>query len=453
MICRTLAALMVPLLDGWRPPSTGFVDSESRPIRCHWEFERDASRCDIVLRAAEQSWDVQVDALGFEAPMPDDDGILDIYLSDDQTGGGAYAYGPSVDEDPDDGKRGCHAYIGIDPSVGDEILGAYVAHEFSHVLQYATDFTEPTLPLWEGTAHAAEAWTLDGHTLDAGNVRDFQRTPWLGLLGDGYFLQDEYDLWSFYEYGAVAWILYLDHEFGTGDGSTAAALWRATSQPGPRNEPDVLDAFEEVAGDDALMAFSVARVAFGTSDAPVWTAALGEMAQLAVEAEVVVDADPVVLAPAVAPYQTGASYWRLVAPEDAGVRLDVESSGASFGVLATDGTESVWVIDDTLVWSGGPDVVVGVVNLGEPGFDGDDDWQQTPFELHVTLEASAAAESDTDDPESDAEEAGCGCSTDGVPQGWSLLALGLFGVCRRRSPTRRVPFGPRARSPRSGRAL
>ena len=447
MICRTLAALMIPLLDGWRPPSSGFIDSDSRPIRCHWEFERDADRCDIVLRAAERSWDVQVDALGFEAPMPDDDGILDIYLSDDQTGGGAYAYGPSVDEDPDDGKRGCHAYIGIDPSVGDEFLAAYVAHEFSHVLQYATDFTEPTLPLWEGTAHAAEAWTLEGHTLDASNVRDFQRTPWMGLLGDGYFLQDEYDLWSFYEYGAVAWILYLDHEFGTGDGSTAAALWRATSQPGPRNEPDVLDAFEEVAGDDALMAFSAARVAFGTDAAPDWTVALGEMAELGVEAEVVLGSDPVTLTPSVAPYQTGASYWRLVdVPEGSRVRLDAESSAAAFGVLAADEAGVDWVVDDTLVWEGEGEVVVGVVNLGAPGFDADDAWEQAAFTLHVALEEP---ESDTEGPALDAEDAGCACSTEGPGAAWSLLALGLFGV-RRRRPTRRVLPGPRPRSLRSG---
>ena len=26
------------------------------------------------------------------------------------------------------------------------------AHEFNHVLQFATDFTEPTLPIWEATA-------------------------------------------------------------------------------------------------------------------------------------------------------------------------------------------------------------------------------------------------------------------------------------------------------------
>ncbi|MCR9165812.1 MAG: hypothetical protein ACE37F_32285 [Nannocystaceae bacterium] len=433
MICRTLAALMVPLLDGWRPPSAGFVDSGSHPIRCHWELERDAPRCEIVLRAAERSWDVQVDALGFEAPMPDDDGILDIYLSDDQTGGGAYAYGPSVDEDPDDGKRGCHAYIGIDPSVGDDVLAAYVAHEFSHVLQYATDFTEPTLPLWEGTAHAAEAWTLPGHELDAGNVADFQRTPWMGLLGDGYFLLDAYDLWSYYEYGAVAWILYLDHEHGSGDGSAVAALWRAASQPGPRNEPDVLDAFEEVAGDDALMAFSAARVAFGTDAAPAWTEALGAMAQLGLEAEVVVGEEPLALTPTVAPYQTGASYWRLLGvPEGATLHLEVEASGASFGVLAADDAAVDWAIDDTLEWVGTSEVVVGAVNLGEPGFDGDDAWRQTAFTLHVWVEEPDPTDGETDGPGIGAADDGCACSTRGSGHAAWLLALVLLRIRRRR---------------------
>ena len=222
------------------------------------------------------------------------------------------------------------------------------------------------------------------------------------------------------------------------DGRTAAALWNATTQPGPRNEPDVLDAFEFLAGSDALMEFAVARTAFGTDAAPRWAVALGDAAQLGIEAETPWDPERLVLTPAFAPYQTGAAYWRLTdIPEGLAVTLEVVGAGVSWGLLATDTSGADWVVDDTLSWVGsGADLVVGVVNLGEPGFDGDDAWTQSDFTLHVM---AAEPDLDTDADTSgldDSADAGCACGSSGKSN--PALLLLLLGWWRRR-PTSPAP--------------
>ena len=94
--------------------------------------------------------------------MPDEDGLLDLYFTTEGTGGGAYALGPYEDEDPTDGRMASHAFVAFDPSIPDSRLPSYMAHELQHVLQYASDFTEPSYPVWEGVATAAERWTLPG---------------------------------------------------------------------------------------------------------------------------------------------------------------------------------------------------------------------------------------------------------------------------------------------------
>ena len=112
-----------------------------------------------MLSYAATAWVTQVEELGFQAPVEDPDGYVDLYIFD-YSGGGAYAYCSSWgDDDPNDDLTGCPAYLALDRGITDDEMAIYVAHEFNHVLQYATDYNEPTYPVWEGVASAAEIWT------------------------------------------------------------------------------------------------------------------------------------------------------------------------------------------------------------------------------------------------------------------------------------------------------
>ena len=86
---------------------------------------------------------------------------------------------------------------------------------------------EASLPVWEGVAEAATVWTLGGergdYDMPAYYLNDFQETPWVGLLGDGYYLWDDFEIYSFYEYGSALWVFQLDHAYGDGNGSSAVS--------------------------------------------------------------------------------------------------------------------------------------------------------------------------------------------------------------------------------------
>ena len=278
-----------------RPDAAGFVDSPTRPVRCH-HLEGQAALCDTILAAVEEAWDAQVDGLGFPAP-PADAGrggsdALDVYLTHDGTGGAGGAYvicdgeetAPCVDLVADDGLASTATYVVIDPDTDAGVLRGYAHHEFNHVLQYALDFEEPVLDVWEGTAVAAEAWTDPEMVLDPGPIDDYQQNAWVSpILQDGYWLLDEYDKNTWYEYGATVWVRWLDARHGDGHGSIGPALWRAMANDPGDNEPDVLDAWAELAGADwrdELPDFARARARLGTDDAPAWASSLGRHGQV-----------------------------------------------------------------------------------------------------------------------------------------------------------------------------
>ncbi len=195
-----------------------WVDGDAEPLRCHWHREQDEALCADVLIWAGEAWAGQVDGVGFIAPLPDDgrggSDALDIYLTTSAGGAGiawvdcdANPIGDCADADPDDGLAAATAYVVIDPRTDAADFRHFVHHEFNHVLQYGIDFAEVSLSLWEGTAVAAEHWTDPGWSTSTSDMADYQATPWASaVLQDGYFLDDEYGLWTWYEYGAVAWI-------------------------------------------------------------------------------------------------------------------------------------------------------------------------------------------------------------------------------------------------------
>jgi hypothetical protein len=278
-----------------RPEAAGFVDSTTVAVRCH-HLDGQAALCDPVLAAVEEAWAAQVDGLGFPAPPPDagrgGSDALDVYLTHDGTGGagGAYvtcdgaAQEPCADLVAGDGLASTPTYVVIDPDTATEDLRGYAHHEFNHVLQYAIDFEEPFLDVWEGTAVAAEAWTDPDMVLDPGPIDDYQRNPWVSaLLQDGYWLEEQTGRVTWYEYGATVWVRWLDERHGDGAGSIGPALWLAFANDPGANEPDVLDAWTTLAGTDwrdELPDFVRMRARLGTEDAPAWATSLGVRGQV-----------------------------------------------------------------------------------------------------------------------------------------------------------------------------
>jgi len=427
--------------DSWRPESAGSVDHDSLPLRCHWGDDTDEALCDEALGYLEDAWLAQVDGAGFVEPLPDDDGLLDLYMTSQSAGGGAYAYGPCSTSEVD-GRQGCHAYMVIDPDYAPALLDLTVAHEFNHVLQYATDFEEPTLPLWEATATAAQRWTYPDSGLDLEYLEDFQTTPWVGLLGDGYKLWDDYEIWSYYEYGAAIWIMHLEATWGDGLGGGGAALWWAARQEGPVNEPDVIDAYDEVSGDwiAALVELSIARSLLGTEDAPDWAAELTRPRFGVVpDASLTVDELPATVTPEYGPWPTGTSYVFVDGvPEHHVVSIEaIDPAEGNWALFVREDGASDWTTDRILSWetSGGA-LVVGAVSLGRDDFDGDvGRLTHADLSLELTIEEGwneAQDSADTGDT-TEADDNDCACKGESAALLW--LGLAGLGLRRRRPPT------------------
>lgn len=289
--------LVVSVSTAWavRPTdATVAVPGGSYGVTCH-AIPGGEEQCIQVLAAIDEAWSVQVETLGFNAPLPDggrgeDDG-LDVYLSHFGTGGAGGAYvtcdgdgAQCEDFAPDDGLASTPSFIVIDPELDAATLRRYCHHEFNHVLQYATDFEEPFLAVWEGTATAAETWTNPDAPLDQGPLEDYQGYPWVSaVLQDGYWLDETYGVYGYYEYGAVLWVMWMDQRWGDGQGSIGPALWDAMANDPGENEPDVLDAWDAISGDwrTDILEFTIARGTFGTDNEPAWLTAIGGAPEVA----------------------------------------------------------------------------------------------------------------------------------------------------------------------------
>lgn len=352
-------------------------------VTCH-AIPGGEEQCLQVLAAIDEAWRVQVETIGFNAPLPDDgrggDNGLDVYLSHFGTGGAGGAYvtcdgdgAECEDFAPNDGLASTPSFIVIDPELDDPTLRRYCHHEFNHVLQYATDFEEPFLSVWEGTATAAETWTNPDAPLDQGPLEDYQGYPWVSsVLQDGYWLDEEYGVYGYYEYGAVLWVMWLDQRWGDGQGSIGPALWGALANDPGENEPDVLDAWSTISGDwrTDFLEFAAARGNFGTDREPEWLTAIGGAPEVA-HRQMVANGDYAQISKL---YPLGANYID--------VKIEWNSTGAvsaavidGIQLIAVNVPETVVVSADpvanTLAFSGVGTVRVAVVNVAPATFDAD----------------------------------------------------------------------------------
>lgn len=472
MKCTTaLMAMHATVADGWRPSSSRTIDHDTLPVRCHMVDRRHERLCEVALETIELSWRVQVDDLGFAEPILDDDDRFDVYITTEYTEGGAYVAGEGGDADPSDGRMGQPSYMAVDPSIPERDFAGYIAHEFNHVVQYSMDFVEPTLPVWEATATAAEAWTLEDYKIYGDWVATFQAYPWMGLLGDSYILWDDYDIWSYHEYGAGIWILHLDETHFEGTGTGGADLWWALVQDSRNNEPDVLDAWADVTGGswkDSLAEFVAFNLVSHDADRrPAWVddhddGDWGSVPMATVWAEDL----PMTMTLEYGIAQTGWVHLELPdSPDDLVVsyRTDDEELGVVLVAVYADGTTqtaSEWPV--RLDQSGAVDLAI--INMGAPEFDADDRLEMARIEISMEVVPEEPEPEDTgspddtdtlDDPDDDddavaddspddaggdgtAEVGGDdsdpksgGCSVTGSATSWVAL-VGLMAVARRR---------------------
>jgi hypothetical protein len=411
-----------------------------------------------TLRAA---WQVQVDELGFRPPiLPDDlDGPeFDVYLIEYQPFA-AYVSAdlPYEDVGDGDGYNAATAYMVVDRRLPARWVPSYLAHEFNHVLQYATDWTEPTLPIWEGTATSAQEWTVGPAgmwEIDVPSLQEASRFP--TLTGDSYAIYYEYGIGYTFEYGAAFWVRFLDEKHGAGDGRAGARLWENAAQEGLPNEPDAVDAFAATGRADAgalLNEFALVRLLTGDdwdprglSDAGGWGPEYAVPAD-PLDADTLLGEHTPSLGP---PMITGQVFWELdVAGLDDGATLRIEApsaSGLGTGLMVATwsedgGVDQLATVDEgeetelTLPLQGLSRVVVAITNLGPAGWDGDQDsYVEGDQRLRLSIVDDGAGPVDRG-----LLVGGGGCAQVGAGPAW-LAALTAAAAAARRT-------GDRSRGP------
>lgn len=411
---------LIPLAVAARPEAVGSVNNDT--VRCHYETEADLDRCLEVLDWAAEAWEAQVERVGFRPPLPDGElggsDALDIYLTREAGGAGSAWVDcdggdpDCIDPEPDDDIAESTSYVIIDPRTDDAMFRSYVHHELCHTYQYATDFTEPFLSLWEGTAVACERWTDPSWSTIPKDFGDYQATPWLStILHDGYFLADiGVNDNSWYEYGAVAWVWFIDETYGVGDGATAPLIWELAGEPGAT----VLDAWEEISGDQraSLFEFTAQRARMGRQGGPDWAEFAGDYAEAFREETL----DPGQRRePAWPPYPQGLSYFDVPAESD-GLALTFDPDpSVDWALLSIDADSWTELAAGDLLTGG---ATLAVVNLGPPGFEATDTLEPASFRVR----AGGA----------------CGCASGGAGGGWGIL-LGIAVLRRQAGGSIRSP--------------
>jgi len=439
-----------------RPDSVGHVDWDEIPVRCHWDDADFETYCDQAKDYMLDVWEAQVENLPWPTPFGDDgwggDDRTDIYFSKDGAYGAYticdYPDGWNfTDADPSDGRAGCAAHLVIDPNALDNDLDGYLAHEFNHILQFATDYNEPSLPPWEGAAVQAEEQTWAGRGSWKQYGRSYQNSPFAGLLNDGYELNATYSIYSYYEYGSAIWLMHLT----SGYGISTTDLWFAGSDEGNENTTTVWDALWELTGDaDAyLMDLELARALIGTDDAPAYYDGFDSGIEIQ---DTITEAGDYV--PEYGPYNLGTVYVDVEIDDE--VQLVVDSEHRSWGLVNVTDQQTTKLGGDLCTVFTGP-ARVGITTLGTTELNTNRNFHtlvegETTFTLTraddnscyepASGDTGAADTADTGGggdgggqgnkrPQDDEEPGGCGCAA-ASPAMFGWMVLPVLAARRRR---------------------
>ncbi|MBN1297081.1 hypothetical protein JXA80_09890 [bacterium] len=316
-----------------RPPSIGYVESTRYLIRSHYPAVEWIERAETILHIVETSWDRQVLEMGFPPPPPDcgngGSDHLDIYLQDLPQGIGGYAaFSCYLDDTP---AADAASFIAMSLAVGDTMLRSAVTHEFNHVLQNAIDYWE-TIAFKENTATWVMDRMYDDENYYFNYLRSYQRNPDWPI--------HKFSTTNTYQYGGCMWVHFLAEYYGGGDPSVVVDLWQAGVQDQLHNEPDYIDALQEVIPrvsggadtfHDALAEYAVWRTITGERDDGCH---FHDGGQWSAGADVLIDTTvdlalglPAPVSPNNEPFDYGFSYVRILNPQSVSGAVAVEFRG------------------------------------------------------------------------------------------------------------------------------
>lgn len=233
------------------------VDSMLRPLSVHYSRFADEARAEEMVTILEHAWDVQVDTLGFTAPLDDEghcgaDGRYDVFFWRGVDG----AYVDSVAENPATSYDDYSTYMAIDPTgeYGAELLDTTLTHEFNHAVQASDDWWESAL-IFEMSATFVESLVYPEQDDYFYVLEDFQRHPEWSL-----FYDDNYRTW--YMYGAAMYLHFLYQRYFPDDPAFIARIWHDSRSEPTGQRPDYIDSIRSllltergVEFDDAVVEF------------------------------------------------------------------------------------------------------------------------------------------------------------------------------------------------------
>ena len=194
-----------------------------------------------MITLLEESWTVQVDMLGFSAPLDDQgncgaDGNYDVFIWPGI--GGAFV--SSVSSNPATPYEDYSTYMAMDigGAAGGELLDTYMAHEFNHAVQASDDWDEEAQH-YEAGATFAEALVYPDEDDWFFEIRDFQDNPEWSLFFDDFGA-------SWYTYAAAMYLHYLYERYFPTDPAFYARIWRGTRSNTGDARPDYIDAVRAV---------------------------------------------------------------------------------------------------------------------------------------------------------------------------------------------------------------
>jgi len=211
--------------------------SALRPLTVHYPRLTDETKALEMIMLLEESWTVQVDTLGFSAPLDDQgdcgaDGNFDVFIWPGIDG----AFVSSISDNPATPYQDFSTYMAIDIRGvnGGELLDTYMAHEFNHALQASDDWTEDAQH-YESGATFAEALVYPDEDDWFFEMRDFQNNPQWSLFYDDFAT-------TWYTYAAAMYLHYIYERYYPSDPAFYARLWRSTRSNVGDDRPDYFDA-------------------------------------------------------------------------------------------------------------------------------------------------------------------------------------------------------------------
>ena len=407
---REIEELLAPRPPGRSAPDY-IIDSTLYPLRVHYEKTSHEALAANVLGYLETSWTVEVEELGFFAPLEDrgmgGSTAFDVYVQN-VPGGGSWV--ASLHENPDTPWYDVACYMVLDARIDDQpgptasLMASYCAHEFNHACQGAYDWAGDA-SFYEITATFVEDLVYDDVDEYMSLVPDFQRFPEKAL--------DYMDYYYWYEYGACLFFFFLSEHYDGGGAELVTRLWEESRQESRWvNEPDFFDAMELVIPDfggetmeEAFLTFAEWRYFVAGNDDGLH---FSEGALFPLEAEVAImetvdyaDLPVNDIAPMDPPSRWGSSYVQVnVGSATQGDKLGLDFQGDAavawaFQLLAIpdDGSpvavtriyaDGAGHASATLGLTGMEKVIIVITNMGDGDYDPDQDaWEGFSFALDL----------------------------------------------------------------------